>query len=78
VRAQRHVPDSITTLRLELTARLAGRLVSGAGIERRRTRKRARELPQAIIQNRITSAFRKEDINAIVKILAEEPELMTQ
>jgi hypothetical protein len=72
------VPDSIRTLRLALTAKLAPRLNKGAGVERRRRKKATRELPQALIQNRVANAFRKEDTNAIVNMLTTEPELMTQ
>jgi SRSO17 transposase len=68
-RAQRHVPDSITTLRLELITKLARRLDNGNGVERRRRKKAVRELPHAFLQNRVANAFRKEDINAIVNML---------
>jgi hypothetical protein len=63
------VPDSVTTLRLELIAKLASRLDSGAGFERRKRKKVASELPQAVIRTRITNSFRKEDTNTIVTML---------
>jgi hypothetical protein len=72
------VPDSIRTLRLALTAKLALRINNGVGVERRRRKKATRELPQTLIQNRVANAFRKEDTNAIVNMLTTEPELMTQ
>jgi hypothetical protein len=72
------VPDSIRTLRLALTAKLAPRINNGVGVERRRRKKATRELPQTLIQNRVANAFRKEDTNAIVNMLTTEPELMTQ
>jgi hypothetical protein len=78
LRAQRHVPDSIKTLRLALIADLARRLGSGAGVARRTCKKGVLSLPPALIQTRIANAFREEDANAIVNGLRIESELMTQ